>query len=80
MSKDDVGFLGVDIRRNNSDEAKVVQRIVRGRPVKSRINNTRLYLYMPVEKILKRLNEAGFTKTYVSKNGVNKLVPNAITK
>jgi hypothetical protein len=80
VTKDNVRFLGVDIKRNVSEEAKVVQRVVKGRLIKSRINSTRLYFYMPVLHIMKKLSEAGFIKTYVSLSGLSKHVPNAITK
>lgn len=43
VSKDYVRFLGVDIIRNTSEESKIVQRIVKGRMIKSRINNSRLH-------------------------------------
>jgi hypothetical protein len=75
-----VRFLGVDICRKNKGESKIVQRIVKGRLVKSRINNTRIYFYIPVEDIMRKLKKAGFTKTYTSVKGKVKLVPNAITK
>ena len=71
---------GVDIKRRNSKEAKIVQRIVKGKLVKSRINNTRLNFYMPVLHIMKKLNEAGYTKTYTAQSGESKIVPNAIIK
>lgn len=80
VTKQDVRFLGVDIRRNVRDEAKIVQREVKGRLIKSRINDTRLYFYMPVLHIMKKLLEAGFIKTYTSKSGISKYVPNAVTK
>jgi hypothetical protein len=80
VTKDNVRFLGVDIKRNVSEEAKVIQRVVKGRLIKSRINSTRLYFYMPVLHIMKKLSEAGFIKTYISQAGVSKQVPNAVTK
>lgn len=80
VSKDYVRFLGVDIIRNTSEESKIVQRIVKGRMIKSRINNSRLHFFMPVPHIMKKLSEAGFTKSYTSQNGDTKIVPNAITK
>jgi len=78
--RNNVKFLGVDIKRNISKEAKIIKKIIRGKLVKSRINNTRLHFYMPVLQILDRLQDAGFTKVYVSKSGEKKLVSNAITK
>ena len=80
VTKDYVRFLGVDIMRNISAESKIVKRNVKGRYIKSRINSTRLYFYMPVLHIMKKLHEAGFTKLYISQTGVKKTVPNAITK
>lgn len=80
MSKDCVRFLGVDIRRKTSEEAKIVQRVVKGRLVKSRINDTRLYFYIPVLHIMKKLSEAGFTKIYTTQSGESRVVPNAIAK
>lgn len=75
-------FLGVDIRRDVSKESKIVLRRIKGRIVKSRINQTRIQFGIPVEKTLKRLKDKGFTKTYTKKkkNGKLKLVPEAITK
>lgn len=76
VTEKDVRFLGVDIRRS----AKIVQRVVKGRLIKSRINEGRLYFYMPVTHIMSKLQEAGFIKTYTDQTGVSKLVPNAITR
>lgn len=76
----DVRFLGVDIRRNVSEESKIVYRTVKGRTIKSRISYSRLYFYVPVQTILDKLTIAGFIKTYTDDNGNTKLVPNAITK
>lgn len=76
----DVRFLGVDIRRSVSDTAKVVQRAVKGRVIKSRINEARLYFFMPVTHILSKLQEAGFIKSYTDQAGNVKLVPNAMTR
>jgi hypothetical protein len=80
VAENDVRFLGVDIRKRVSDSAKIVQRVVKGRLIKSRINEVRLYFYIPVTHILSKLQEAGFIKTYTDQLGVNKLVPNAMTK
>lgn len=80
VTKKDVRFLGVDIRRRVSDTAKMVQRIVKGRVIKSRINEARLYFYVPVTHIMSKLQEAGFIKSYTDQAGNNKLVPNAVTR
>nr|YP_010183833.1 hypothetical protein LI437_mgp36 [Coccidioides posadasii]QVG61956.1 hypothetical protein [Coccidioides posadasii] len=80
VTKNDVRFLGVDIRRRVSGSAKVVYKAVKGRVIKSRINEARLYFYMPVTHIMSKLQEAGFIKTYTDQSGENKLVPNAITR
>ena len=72
--------MGVDIRRNMSKESKIVLRRVKGRLVKSRINQTKIQFGIPVEKIIKRLKDKGFIKTYTRKDGKIKLVPNAMTK
>lgn len=73
-------FLGIDIRRNKSKESKIVLRRVKGRLVKSRINQTKIQFGIPVEKIIRRLQDKGFIKTYTRKDGRVKLVPNAMTK
>lgn len=80
ITEKDVRFLGVDINRKDSGESKIIQRQVKGRLIKSRINNNRLYFYVPVRDIIKKLEKAGFIKTYTSANGREKLAPNAITK
>lgn len=80
VTQDDVRFLGVDIRRTFSAESKIVARLIKGRLVKSRINRTRLYFYMPVNHILEKLQKEGYIKSYTTYDGVTKLVPNAITK
>jgi hypothetical protein len=64
--KNKVRFLGVDIRRYIKNE--------------NSDNSRRLYFYMPTIDILKKLFEMGFIKTYTSKYGIVKYVPNAITK
>ena len=78
VTKYNVRFLGVDIK--SGDESKIVTRVVKGRKIKSRINYTRLYFYLPVETTLNKLKEQGYIKTYTSSEGVSKLVPNAMTK
>lgn len=73
-------FLGVEIGKNSSKESKIVSKMIKGKLVKSRINNVRLYFYIPVTDLLKKLKDSGFIKEYVNKIGTKKLVPNAITK
>jgi len=80
ITEKEVRFLGVDISRKERGESKIVQRLVKGRLVKSRINNSRIYFYMPVQDIMRKLEKAGFIKTYTSAEGQVKPVPNAITK
>lgn len=80
ITSESVRFLGVDIEKRVSDEKKIVQKIIQGRLVKSRINSVRLHFFMPVEHILKKLFDAGYIKKYVTRDGVSKLMPNAITK
>lgn len=80
ITQESVRFLGVDIERGVSGEKKIIQRRVKGRLIKARINSTKLQFYMPVEHIMKKLMDAGYMKTYVSQDGVSKIVPNAITR
>jgi len=80
ITKESAKFLGIDINRNKSKESKIVTKIAKVRQIKSIINNTRLYFYLPVSDILNKLKESGFIKEYISKNGVKSLAPNAITK
>lgn len=80
MNEDKARFLGVDITLKKSRESKIVQRIVKGRLIKSRINNSRPYFHMPVQHILEKLSAAGYIKTYTNWFGETKEVPNAITK
>lgn len=94
VTKDYVRFLGVDIHINNPAESppggalrglpgkkfKIVTKVFRDRKIKARINNVRPYFYIPTKDILEKLKLKGYIKTYVSKQGVSKLVPNAMTK
>ena len=80
ITKERAHFLGVDIRRKVSKATKIVSRRVKGRLIKSRINQTRIYFGIPVEKIMKKLQERGFVKTYTRPDGKAKVVHNAINK
>ena len=71
---------GYTQRRKVSKATKIVSRRVKGRLIKSRINQTRIYFGIPVEKIMKKLQERGFVKTYTRPDGKAKVVSNAITK
>jgi len=63
-----------------SKNPKIVNRNYGSKVIKARINQTRIYFYIPVKELINKLTDSGFIKTYVSKNGNKKLVPNAVTK
>lgn len=80
VAEKNVSFLGFDIRKSVAQEVKIVSRVIRGRTIKSRINSVRLSFYIPVRKIMEKLELAGFIKTHTTKVGMTRYVPNAITK
>lgn len=63
-----------------SKDSKIVQRRVKGRLIKSKINQTNILFGIPVEEVINKLQNKGFIKTYTRKDGTVKLVPNAMTK
>jgi len=71
-------FLGVDFNKPVSKQAPIVMRRYADRIIKTRINQTKIYFYMPVKEMLKTLQERGFIK--LSPNVKNKYISNAITK
>ena len=73
-------FLGVELKRNMSKNPKIVNRNYGSKVIKARINQTRIYFYIPVKELINKLTDSGFIKTYISKNSNKKLVPNAVTK
>lgn len=75
-----VSFLGFEIRKTTAHEAKIVLREIKGRIVKSRINNVRLNFNIPIKEIIKKLEATGFIKKHITKMGLTRYVPNAITK
>jgi group II intron reverse transcriptase/maturase len=80
VAEKNVNFLGFDIRKMVAQEVKIVQRVVKGRTIKSRINSVRLNFCIPVKKIIKKLEAEGFVKKHITKAGMVIYVPNAITK
>lgn len=86
VTKNSVRFLGVDIKRPPMGESprvsysRVVKRVVKSRILLPPRINKRLLFYLPVKTILAKLTSAGYIKSYISKDGISKLVPNAITK
>ena len=80
ITKEEAHFLGVDIMRDMSKDSKIVQRRVKGRLIKSKINQTNILFGIPVEEVINKLQNKGFIKTYTRKDGTVKLVPNAMTK
>jgi group II intron reverse transcriptase/maturase len=71
-------FLGVDFNKPVSKQSPIVKRKYADRIIKTRINQSKIYFYMPVKEMLKTLQERGFIK--LSPNVKNKYISNAITK
>ena len=74
FSEDAISFLGADIRIPKPSESKVVLRKNQGY---SRVNHTRVHLYIPVRSLLEKLAGKGFLKNYTHGGP---LITNAITK
>uniref|UniRef100_Q33759 Orf785 protein n=1 Tax=Allomyces macrogynus TaxID=28583 RepID=Q33759_ALLMA len=77
FGKDLISFLGVNLRIPKPAESKVVLRKGAKGHTLARVNHTRVFFYIPVDKILAKLAAQGFLKDYVPGG---KIVTNAITK
>lgn len=73
LGDDRAKFLGTDFHIPSPKHSKVVNRITARGKKKTRINNVRIYLKAPMEKIFSKLRKEGFVKDEIG-------TPSALTK